>query len=102
MCVNYKKILTLFDFHSAILERQALATLEWNTTIILLLVAFGVCMFLLYSLMPVVMKLSSATAVNISLLTADLYALFAGLFLFQDKVSKTAKIKLARSLFYLC
>nr|CAB3266244.1 solute carrier family 35 member F2-like [Phallusia mammillata] len=71
----------------AILERQTLAALQWNSTIILLLAAFAVCMFLLYSLMPVVMKLSSATAVNISLLTADLYALFAGLFLFQDKMS---------------
>ena len=43
-------------------------------------------MFLLYSLLPIVMKLSSATTVNISLLTADLYALFAGLFLFNQQV----------------
>jgi len=51
-----------------------------------LFAAFGLCMFLLYSLMPIVMRLSSATTVNISLLTADLYALFAGLYLFNDKV----------------
>jgi len=70
----------------AIVERHKLSSVEWSSTIVLLFAAFAVCMFLLYSLMPLVMKLSSATAVNISLLTADLYALFAGLFLFHDQV----------------
>lgn len=43
-------------------------------------------MFGLYSFMPVVIKKTSATAVNLSLLTADLYSLFCGLFLFHYKV----------------
>ena len=37
--------------------------------------------------MPVALKLSSATVVNLSLLTADFYSLFCGLFLFHYKVS---------------
>jgi len=54
---------------------------------VLFITGFGLCLFLLYNLMPVVMKLSSATVVNLSLLTADFYSLFCGLFLFHYKVS---------------
>ena len=43
-------------------------------------------MFLFYSVMTVVMTLSSAVVVNLSLLTADVYTLFLGLFLFYYKV----------------
>lgn len=53
----------------------------------LLYVGFSACMFGLYSFMPVVIKKTSATSVNLSLLTADLYTLFCGLFLFHYKVS---------------
>lgn len=53
----------------------------------LLYVGFSACMFGLYSFMPVVIKKTSATSVNLSLLTADLYSLFCGLFLFHYKVS---------------
>eukprot|EP00069_Balaena_mysticetus_P019747 bmy_12457T0 len=51
----------------------------------LLYVGFSACMFGLYSFMPVVIKKTSATSVNLSLLTADLYSLFCGLFLFHYK-----------------
>uniref|UniRef100_A0A4W5PPT8 Solute carrier family 35 member F1 n=1 Tax=Hucho hucho TaxID=62062 RepID=A0A4W5PPT8_9TELE len=40
-------------------------------------------MYTLYTCMPLVVKKTSATAVNLSLLTADLLSLFCGLFLFQ-------------------
>lgn len=43
-------------------------------------------MVALYSFMPSVVKATSATAVNLSLLTADLFSLFCGIFLFQYKV----------------
>ena len=49
----------------------------------LLLVAFALCMFILYSLMPIALRLSGATAVNLSILTADLYSLLLGLFIFH-------------------
>ena len=54
---------------------------------VLFVIGFGLCLFLLYNLMPLAMKLSSATVVNLSLLTADFYSLFCGLFLFHYKVS---------------
>ncbi|TNN61969.1 Solute carrier family 35 member F2 [Liparis tanakae] len=49
----------------------------------MLFVLYGLCMYALYSFMPVVVKMTSATAVNLSLLTADLFSLFCGLFLFH-------------------
>ncbi|XP_018586194.1 solute carrier family 35 member F2-like isoform X2 [Scleropages formosus] len=67
----------------SILEYSALTQISWNWEIILLFGAYTVCMFLLYSCMPVVVRLTSATAVNLSLLTADLFSLFCGLFLFH-------------------
>uniref|UniRef100_A0A8C5P0T1 Solute carrier family 35 member F2 n=1 Tax=Jaculus jaculus TaxID=51337 RepID=A0A8C5P0T1_JACJA len=53
----------------------------------LLFVAFAVCMFRLYSFMPLVIKVTSATSVNLDILTANLYSLFFGLFLFKCKFS---------------
>uniref|UniRef100_A0A2K6ELZ5 Solute carrier family 35 member F2 n=1 Tax=Propithecus coquereli TaxID=379532 RepID=A0A2K6ELZ5_PROCO len=53
----------------------------------LLFVAFALCMFCLYSFMPLVIKATSATSVNLGILTADLYSLFFGLFLFGYKFS---------------
>ncbi|KAJ8368052.1 hypothetical protein SKAU_G00080800 [Synaphobranchus kaupii] len=44
---------------------------------------FGTLISGIQFFMPVVVKLSSATAVNLSLLTADLFSLFCGLFLFH-------------------
>ena len=53
----------------------------------LYVVGFGICLFLLYNLMPTAMQFSSATVVNLSLLTADFYSLLCGIFLFHYKVS---------------
>ncbi|XP_022526466.2 solute carrier family 35 member F2 isoform X1 [Astyanax mexicanus] len=70
-----------------ILEHAQIANIQWTWQIVLLLSGFGLCMYALYSCMPLVVKLTSATAVNLSLLTADLFSLFCGLFLFQYSFS---------------
>ncbi|KAM6987526.1 solute carrier family 35 member F2-like [Tautogolabrus adspersus] len=70
-----------------ILERDEIANIQWSWEVGLLFAAFGLCMYALYSCMPIVMKLSSATSVNLSMLTADLFSLFCGIFLFQYKFS---------------
>ncbi|TRY58204.1 hypothetical protein DNTS_017415 [Danionella cerebrum] len=72
---------------SAIIEHKELLKVPWDWQIGLLYIGFSACMFGLYSFMPVVIKRTSATAVNLSLLTADLYSLFCGLFLFHYKFS---------------
>ncbi|XP_064404936.1 solute carrier family 35 member F2-like isoform X2 [Halichondria panicea] len=66
-----------------ILERESLAKIDWSYDVGLLFFGFGVCMFTFYSVMPHVMKFSSAVVVNLSLLTADIYTLFFGLYLFH-------------------
>lgn len=53
----------------------------------MLFLAYVLCMYGLYSFMPLVVKMTSATAVNLSLLTADLFSLFCGILLFQYKVN---------------
>ncbi|XP_057255709.1 solute carrier family 35 member F2 [Pezoporus wallicus] len=66
----------------AIVEHREIMQIQWNWKIALLFTAFALCMFGLYSFMPVVIKVTSATSVNLGVLTADLYSLFFGLFLF--------------------
>lgn len=58
----------------------------------MLFVVYVLCMFALYSFMPIVMQMTSATAVNLALLTADLFSLFCGLFLFHYRVSNSLAI----------
>ncbi|XP_008294423.1 solute carrier family 35 member F1 [Stegastes partitus] len=71
----------------AIMEHKELLKVPWDWQIGLLYIGFSAFMFGLYSFMPVVMKRTSAASVNLSLLTADLYSLFCGLFLFHYKFS---------------
>uniref|UniRef100_A0A8C0F4I2 Solute carrier family 35 member F2 n=1 Tax=Bubo bubo TaxID=30461 RepID=A0A8C0F4I2_BUBBB len=71
----------------AIVEHRELMRIQWNWKIALLFAVFALCMFGLYSFMPVVIKVTSATSVNLGILTADLYSLFFGLFLFFYKFS---------------
>ncbi|XP_054368298.2 solute carrier family 35 member F2 isoform X4 [Mirounga angustirostris] len=70
-----------------IVEYKDIAGIRWDWKIALLFVAFALCMFCLYSFMPLVIKVTSATSVNLGILTADLYSLFFGLFLFGYKFS---------------
>ncbi|KAL2096124.1 hypothetical protein ACEWY4_008272 [Coilia grayii] len=79
----------------AILEHRALANIQWNWKLMLLLAGFALCMYILYSFMPIVVRMTSATAVNLSLLTADLFSLFCGLFLFKYTFSGLYIVSLA-------
>jgi len=45
---------------------------------------FWICLFLIYSLMPVAFFLTSAVFTNLGLLTADIYALVLGIFVFEQ------------------
>ncbi|XP_074657554.1 solute carrier family 35 member F2-like [Tubulanus polymorphus] len=68
----------------SILESDTVRKIDFtNYEIVLSLLGFGVCLFLYYTLVPIVMKFSSAATVNLSILSADFYALLFGLFLFK-------------------
>jgi solute carrier family 35 protein F1/2 len=47
---------------------------------------FAVALFSTYSLVPLILRWSSATIFNLSLLTSDVYSLLFGLFLFHYSV----------------
>lgn len=67
----------------AVLEIGAVQAIKWDCRISMLFAVYALCMYALYSFMPIVVKMTSATAVNLSLLTADLFSLFCGIFLFH-------------------
>ncbi|XP_075871336.1 solute carrier family 35 member F2-like [Nelusetta ayraudi] len=71
----------------ALLEHREVAAIEWSWQVGLLFSGYALSMFALYSLMPLVVKRSSAASVNLSLLTADLFSIFAGVFLFHYSFS---------------
>ncbi|XP_074528674.1 solute carrier family 35 member F2 [Halichoeres trimaculatus] len=71
----------------AALEIPAVREIKWDLHVLMLFAVYALCMYALYSFMPVVVKMTSATAVNLSLLTADLFSLFCGIFLFHYKFS---------------
>lgn len=68
----------------------------------MLFAVYVLCMFALYSFMPVVMEMTSATAVNLALLTADLFSLFCGLFLFHYRVSDSSAVVVSLTPFCCC
>ena len=47
---------------------------------------YVICLFLIYTCMTLAIQQTSATTVNVSILSADFYALLFGLFLFHYKV----------------
>lgn len=71
----------------AIFERDEISSVGSQYQVILLVIGFSLCLFTLYSLVPVLLVLSSATFMNLSFLTSDVYTLFFGLFLFGYTLS---------------
>lgn len=70
----------------ALLEKEKVGEIQWDDwQQVSMLLGFSGCLFLLYLLMPVVIRLSSATAANLSILSADFYALAIGVFVFHYK-----------------
>ncbi|ELU05103.1 hypothetical protein CAPTEDRAFT_143259 [Capitella teleta] len=68
----------------ALIERQEVANVDFSSyQIVLCLLGFACCIFIFYSLVPIVMSRTSAASVNLNLLSADFYALLVGLFLFH-------------------
>ncbi|CAG2211949.1 SLC35F1_2 [Mytilus edulis] len=68
----------------AVFERHEVESVDfYSAEIVICFVGFTICQFALYTCMTIVIQQTSATTVNISLLTADFYTLLLGLFLFK-------------------
>jgi len=66
-----------------ILERGELDSIKWNAPIVLLIVAYALCLLAMYSVVPYMLVLSGATLFNLSLLTSDVFAIIAAIFFFH-------------------
>lgn len=65
-----------------ILERDEFIAFTQNPEAVGMVMVFTVCMFILYSLAPVMFRLGSAVLYNLSLLTSNFYGLIFGIGLF--------------------
>lgn len=79
--------LSTFFCCRAVLERNDVGSVRWDTWPVLALVGgFSAAQFLFYVVAPAVIRVTSATALNLALFTADFYILITGIALFKFKV----------------
>ncbi|KAI8988714.1 hypothetical protein BDB01DRAFT_719490 [Pilobolus umbonatus] len=70
-----------------VLERNEFSQFTRNPEAIGMVIVFTACMFVLYSLAPVMFRLGSAVLYNLSLLTSNFYGLIFGIGLFGYKIT---------------
>ncbi|OIT21504.1 PREDICTED: solute carrier family 35 member F2-like [Nicotiana attenuata] len=70
----------------SILERNELKSIHWSAGATLPFVGFALAMFLFYSFVPVLLKMSGATMLNLALLTSDMWAVVIRIFAYHEKV----------------
>ncbi|KAF8984714.1 hypothetical protein BGZ46_007194 [Entomortierella lignicola] len=71
-----------------VLERGEISNVEWTPQVVGCIVGYDIALFIMYSVSPVLFRLSSATFFNLSLLTSDFYGLIFGIFLFSAKINR--------------
>ncbi|CAN6448900.1 unnamed protein product [Victoria cruziana] len=69
-----------------ILERHELQSIHWTTGAVLPFVGFALAMFLFYTLVPILLKISGSTMLNLSLLSSDMWAVLIRIFAYQEQV----------------
>ena len=90
------EFLAAMGFYGALVNGVQFAALEWrearivaasaSPTVFLYILGFNVCLFAMYSIVPLTLRLTSAAVFNISILTSDFYTFLFGLFLFKLSV----------------
>ncbi|KAG0097471.1 hypothetical protein BGZ93_002667 [Podila epicladia] len=71
----------------AILERNEFKSVQWTPAVVGYIIGFDIALFVMYSVSPILFRLSSATFFNLSLLTSDFYGLVFGIVLFGAKIN---------------
>lgn len=67
-------------------ERKNLESISLSPEVIFTFAGYGVAGFMFYSITPLVLQASGATLFNLSLLTADMWAVVIRVFLYRQKV----------------
>ena len=70
-----------------ILEREAILTVSWNINLVLFIFAYVIVSVLFVTLLATVIKYSSATAMNVSLITTNFYNLVFASIIFHFEFS---------------
>ncbi|XP_021655810.2 uncharacterized protein LOC110646620 isoform X2 [Hevea brasiliensis] len=70
----------------SIFEVKSLESVNWSADIILAIAGYTLALFMFYTLAPFVLKLSGATMFNLSILTADMWAVVFRIFFYQQEV----------------
>ncbi|XP_057489053.1 uncharacterized protein LOC130775010 [Actinidia eriantha] len=70
----------------SILERNELKSIHWSAGAVLPFIGFSVAMFLFYSGVPILLKISGSTMLNLSLLTSDMWTVLIRIFAYHEKV----------------
>ncbi|CAK7356954.1 unnamed protein product [Dovyalis caffra] len=79
-------VIELYPFQRSIFELKSLEAIHWSKDIILAIAGYTLSMFLFYSVVPLVLKLSGATMFNLSILTSDMWAVVIRVFFYHQKV----------------
>ena len=89
----FLSLLNIFFFFRSLLERVELVNIRWELwEVSVLLLAFAIAQFTFYSCLPYLLKMASATALNLSLLATDYYTIVAGIVFFNYKVCGYGRI----------
>ncbi|TYJ44915.1 hypothetical protein E1A91_A02G018300v1 [Gossypium mustelinum] len=70
----------------SIVERNELKSIHWTAGAAFPFLGFSLAMFLFYSFVPVLLKMSGSTMLNLSLLTSDMWAVVIRIFAYHEKV----------------
>ncbi|KAJ4969191.1 hypothetical protein NE237_015892 [Protea cynaroides] len=70
----------------SILERQELHSIHWSAGAVFPFIGFALAMFLFYSFVPILLKHSGSTMLNLSLLSSDMWAVVIRIFAYHQKV----------------
>ncbi|KAL6970804.1 hypothetical protein U1Q18_030491 [Sarracenia purpurea var. burkii] len=70
----------------SILERNELKSIQWSAGAVIPFIGFAVAMFLFYSGVPILLKISGSTMLNLSLLTSDMWTVLIRIFAYHEKV----------------
>ncbi|XP_062117569.1 uncharacterized protein LOC133831326 [Humulus lupulus] len=69
------------------IELKSLESVSWSTNIVLAFVGYALAGFMFYTVAPYVLKLSGATMFNLSILTADMWAVIFRIFFYHQQVN---------------
>ncbi|PGH01986.1 solute carrier family 35, member F1/2 [Blastomyces parvus] len=76
----------IIGVQAAIFDRESFATATWNAKVGGYLTGYTLCLFIFYSLAPILFRLASAAFFNISLLTANFWGVIIGVNVFKYSV----------------